>query len=149
MGTTHGLPNLSQLSITAAPSGGAGQRPTYSGPLDLPPGGAGNGGGGPGDVRIEKLEFRTSRLEDDFRRIEAKLEMIAGKISELAGGVSSLPTATEFGAIRNDLGRLEGRIAGLPTWRSMIWVVFVFGGVGGALIAALPELARLWLNAGQ
>ena len=137
-----------RFSITAAPSGEPGQRHPYSGPLDLPPGGSGNGGG-PGDVRIEKLEFRTSRLEGDFRRIEAKLDTIAGKISELSGSVGSLPTATEFGAIRNDLGRLEGRIAGLPTWRSMIWVVFVFGGVGGALIATLPELARLWLNAGQ
>ena len=93
------------------------------------------GGGG----TFDPMEARVAILEEGFRRIELKLDQLVESVAELKGQLSAMPSAETFGDINRSLGRLEGRVDGLPTISKIAGLIAIAVGVL-ALLAKWPEL---------
>jgi predicted fused transcriptional regulator/phosphomethylpyrimidine kinase len=104
----------------------------------------GGGGGGPGgpdmENRVAKLEQAMASIDKKLDRIpmieaqiiEIKAQMAkATDVAELKGQLSQMPKATEvanikshfktdFGNLKADVAKLDGRVSNLPTMWQMI-----------------------------
>lgn len=69
------------------------------------------------------MEERIAKLEQQFASIDKKLDQIAEvklQLAEIKGQLSQMPKATEFGGLRADVAKLDGRVSNLPTMWQMI-----------------------------
>jgi hypothetical protein len=69
------------------------------------------------------MEQRVAKLEQQFASIDKKLDQVAEvklQLAEVKGQLSQMPKATEFGGLRSDVAKLDGRVSNLPTMWQMI-----------------------------
>ena len=84
------------------------------------------------------LAERVAGLEQKVDRIEAILTRLEPRISEIAGELRQMPKAAEFGMLRADVARLEGRMTGFEGRLGMLpttWTLISFA-VGSCLASA-------------
>jgi hypothetical protein len=109
--------------------------------LPFPPGSSGSAGGsGPEDPMLER---RVDLLEEKFARMDAKLSGIELALAEIKGQLAQLPKATDYAALRADIGDIKGRLGHLPTVWTILTITFTTWAIGsGILIFALNILKR-------
>lgn len=110
----------------------------------LPKGGqslkSGDGGG-----TFDDMEARVKILEAGMARIEPKLDALIASVAEMKGQLNAMPSAATFGDLKGAVGKLEGRVEGLPSLGKIAAIVTLVGAAmtiiikWSALVAALPQ----------
>ena len=99
--------------------------------------GTGLSGGGGGGT-IDPMEIRVARLEEDMREIKSDLKALrADLLNEFKGLRGELKgIGTELTAVKVDVGRIDGRVAQLPTiWQTNFQMIgLTFSVIGGTFL---------------
>jgi len=97
----------------------------------------GEGGGGSGGGMLER---RVAKLEDDVGEMKTSLKAIEAAVAEikhLPKMSDFLALQKDFGALKADVARIDGRVSTLPTWWMLLIAILATWGAGAGIVYAL------------
>ena len=98
-----------------------------------------SGGGGP---RGPDLGVRLERLEKIVEPMDRKVSSSEVTLARIEGILSQFPKASDWAALRSDVGDLKGRAVALPTIWQMFMMIVSIGAAAAALIFAVLRLGK-------
>ena len=80
------------------------------------------------------LSERVDGLEKRMERVEGRLSSIEVLLAEIKGQLSQMPKATEIGALRADVARIDGKLSSVPTMWQLLAMVISTWTAGAAIV---------------